>query len=697
MRYRFNILVNILVSLVFVIYLGSCAGSSSPGRVETDPDTTSGSSDSKDDAGGAGGFGISGTGPGGGDNFGADTEESSVSEPADDKEKDVPTESLAYDSDDRSEPESAAEPAMEMAEDHSMAAPAPISSGSAKGKVASRSSRGGSSKAKAPAPRSPSKKGERSKRVKADRPRTKPAPPPGYRGGGAGRSAATYAAPSIRAGRHDDNHQYNRFLSFLQNHEHLIPYPLNISERIVIRVIDEDEASLYNCNVDVQTPSGKSLVKSTTYADGRTMFFPTEVASPKQKDFVAKIRCGNESIKAQISREGKREIDVMLNMKRNVPKKVPLDIAIIMDTTGSMSSQIARLKKTLNAIHFQLTQLPTQPDIRFALVAYRDRGDDYITQVTQFTNHVDHFQDRLNTLRADGGGDTPEDLQAALDDAMHKLSWRKDALRMGFIVADAIPHTDYGQEYHYASAMKESLFKGVKWTSVGAGGLPTKGEVIFRQIAQYSMGEYVFVTQGGGGNHSGSAGEASHHVGSNYKTENLDQAIVRIVRRELSYLTATPRDFDESLVATTKSGSDKGPVLDKVASEILRQLWDYSAIKLDPGTPLAILPVRAKNKKFDEIREYLSLQLTLAATRHSGMKIVDRDLKAVAQEMKLQLSDLVDVEQAVPIGKILGAEVLIISEIQEHKPGADLFAKLVRVETGEILSVAKVSLGPNIL
>ena len=697
MRYRFNILVNILVSLVFVIYLGSCAGSSSSGKVESGPDTTSDSSDGKDDAGGAGGFGISGTGPGGGDNFGADREESSVSEPADDKEKDVPTESLAYDSDDRSEPESAAEPAMEMAEDHSMAAPAPISSGSAKGKVASRSSRGGSSKAKAPAPRSPSKKGERSKRVKADRPRTKPAPPPGYRGGGAGRSAATYAAPSIRAGRHDDNHQYNRFLSFLQNHEHLIPYPLNISERIVIRVIDEDEASLYNCNVDVQTPSGKSLVKSTTYADGRTMFFPTEVASPKQKDFVAKIRCGNESIKAQISREGKREIDVMLNMKRNVPKKVPLDIAIIMDTTGSMSSQIARLKKTLNAIHFQLTQLPTQPDIRFALVAYRDRGDDYITQVTQFTNHVDHFQDRLNTLRADGGGDTPEDLQAALDDAMHKLSWRKDALRMGFIVADAIPHTDYGQEYHYASAMKESLFKGVKWTSVGAGGLPTKGEVIFRQIAQYSMGEYVFVTQGGGGNHSGSAGEASHHVGSNYKTENLDQAIVRIVRRELSYLTATPRDFDESLVATTKSGSDKGPVLDKVASEILRQLWDYSAIKLDPGTPLAILPVRAKNKKFDEIREYLSLQLTLAATRHSGMKIVDRDLKAVAQEMKLQLSDLVDVEQAVPIGKILGAEVLIISEIQEHKPGADLFAKLVRVETGEILSVAKVSLGPNIL
>jgi hypothetical protein len=79
----------------------------------------------------------------------------------------------------------------------------------------------------------------------------------------------------------------------------------------------------------------------------------------------------------------------------------------------------------------------------------------------------------LERLYADGGGDEPEDLQTALDVAMHQLKWRSDALRIGFIITDAPPHTDYGQQYNYLEAMKESLSRGIKWVTVGAGGLGT--------------------------------------------------------------------------------------------------------------------------------------------------------------------------------------------------------------------------------
>jgi hypothetical protein len=44
----------------------------------------------------------------------------------------------------------------------------------------------------------------------------------------------------------------------------------------------------------------------------------------------------------------------------------------------------------------------------------------------------------------------------------------------------------------------------------------------------------------------------------------------------------------------------------------------------------------------------------------------------------------------VPIGKLAGAEVLIVSKLVVKGDGAELFAKLIRVETGEVLSVAKV-------
>ena len=90
----------------------------------------------------------------------------------------------------------------------------------------------------------------------------------------------------------------------------------------------------------------------------------------------------------------------------------------------------------------------------------------------------------LNRLEADGGGDTPEDLQSALDEAMNALQWRDSAVRIGFIVADAVPHTDYGQTYSYRKAIKDALERGAKWVAGGAGGLPRRGEVILRQSAQ---------------------------------------------------------------------------------------------------------------------------------------------------------------------------------------------------------------------
>ena len=62
----------------------------------------------------------------------------------------------------------------------------------------------------------------------------------------------------------------------------------------------------------------------------------------------------------------------------------------------------------------------------------------------------------------------------------------------------------------------------------------------------------------------------------------------------------------------------------------------------------------------------------------------------MSQEMKLQLSNLFDASATVPIGKLAGAQVLIVSKLVVKGDGAELFAKLVRVETGEVLSVAKV-------
>jgi hypothetical protein len=207
------------------------------------------------------------------------------------------------------------------------------------------------------------------------------------------------------------------------------------------------------------------------------------------------------------------------------------------------------------------------------------------------------------------------------------------------------------------------------------------------------MAEYVFVTQGEGGDAEGSVGEASHHVGSNYTTENLDQAIVRIVKRELSYLSDTPRDFDDTIVATAKDKTvPRDKVLAPAVAEVLRQLADYSSIRLKAGTPVAVLPADVPDAAHKAVTEYLSEQMVFAAARNPSFRVLERDLAKIGQELKLQLSGLFDAEKSSEIGKLLGAEMLIVSKLQINKQGATLFAKLVRVETGEMLSVAKVEI-----
>jgi len=507
-------------------------------------------------------------------------------------------------------------------------------------------------------------------------------------------------APAMKAGRHDDNKEYNRFLAFLSENAPLVVFPVDVSERLVLRTVDRDGKSLANCALHVDGLDGKRLFESVTYADGRTQFFPAADARPADRDFAVTARCGAETRRGQAQRSGRREVELRFNWARTLAPRTPVDIAIVIDTTGSMQSQIDRMKKTLRAIHFQLTELPTHPDIRFGLVAYRDRGDDYVTRVTPFTSDVASFQRVLDGLEADGGGDTPEDMQAALEQGLSALAWRPDAVRVGFVISDAVPHTDYADEkVDYRAAMRASLRRGIKWVMVGAGGLGRDGEVIYRQIAQHTMAEYVFITDSGPGEHDGGAGEARHHVGQNYKTENLDQAIVRIVRRELSYLTDSPRDFDDTIVARAE-GTQAPPrdeVLGPAVEEVLRQLADYSALRLAPHTPVAVVPVAAADARHREVAGYLSERLTLAASRNPSFRVVERDLVALAQEQKLQLSDLFDVTETVPIGKLVGAEALIVTRLTVVGGDAALYAKLVRVETGEVLSVSRVEIGKTVL
>ena len=118
-----------------------------------------------------------------------------------------------------------------------------------------------------------------------------------------------------------------------------------------------------------------------------------------------------------------------------------LDLVFTMDCTGSMGSYIQSAKQNIELIVRRLHDAEGY-DLRFGLVAYRDHPPQdmtYVTKSFEFTTEIGAMQANLRTLSAQGGGDGPEAVAAALK-ATHDMAWRPDATKIVILIADAPPH-----------------------------------------------------------------------------------------------------------------------------------------------------------------------------------------------------------------------------------------------------------------
>jgi hypothetical protein len=147
--------------------------------------------------------------------------------------------------------------------------------------------------------------------------------------------------------------------------------------------------------------------------------------------------------------------------KKADEKKAPkpkVEVVFCLDTTGSMGGLIDGAKQKIWAICNQIASGKPVPDLKVGLVAYRDRGDEYITKIIDLTDDLDAIHGHLKGFQAQGGGDAPESVNQALDDSVHKIKWSSDkkTLRIIFLVGDAPPHMDYADDVKYPVTCKKA-------------------------------------------------------------------------------------------------------------------------------------------------------------------------------------------------------------------------------------------------
>jgi Mg-chelatase subunit ChlD len=348
--------------------------------------------------------------------------------------------------------------------------------------------------------------------------------------------AARPANEPVTAGMVDDNADFNEYLNF-RGRTQVTHRERDISMRYLLQVRDARGAVVPDAEVAVQAPSGAAMWARTD-AGGRAWLHPNAFDTSRSQMYEVTVRKNGRQSTAFLQRGQKNAVDVVLDKPGAAPARAQLDLVFLIDATGSMDDEIAKLKTTLRTIADQVARLPSRPDTCFGLVAYRDRTDDFMVRRHDFTNDLNAFQGVLDALQAAGGGDYPEAMNEALNETVHKLSWRgTGTTRLVVLLADAPPHLDYGGP-QYDDDMVAALGKGIKVFSVGASGLDKQGEYIQRQIAQYTGGRFVFLTYKEGSNPaSGPGSETVHDVG-NYSVQTLDRLIVRLVSEELGRLPA---------------------------------------------------------------------------------------------------------------------------------------------------------------
>lgn len=176
-----------------------------------------------------------------------------------------------------------------------------------------------------------------------------------------------------------------------------------------------------------------------------------------------------------------------------------IQVVFALDTTGSMGGLIEGAKRKIWSIASEIARGQPTPILEVGLVAYRDVGDDYVTRKFPLTRDLDAMFVNLRSLRADGGGDTPEHVGRALGEAVSKMGWSQDGkvMKLIYLVGDAPPHDDYKDGWSSSVWARRAAERGITIHAIRCGDDADTSRS-FTRIASLASGSYISIGQTGG-------------------------------------------------------------------------------------------------------------------------------------------------------------------------------------------------------
>jgi len=287
--------------------------------------------------------------------------------------------------------------------------------------------------------------------------------------------------------------------------------------RVAVKVVDAGGRPVPFARVDVQRRG--TPLRLVAAADGTASFYPAFDRVPAQTTVKVSSQAGDASRTLNLSQSGSRRVAIALPGTAQAVSA--MDLALVIDTTGSMGDEMAFLQAELDSIVARLRREAGNLDLRISVIVYRDEGDDYVVRATPLTADIRSVRATLAQQEAGGGGDMPEAVAQAMA-AAERMQWRPGAGKAILLVADAPPHE---QDFAPTLASTERLrSRGVQIVPVAASGVEDSAEYVMRTMAALTQGRYIFLTD--------DSGIGNPHAEPNlacYAVTRLDQLIGRVL------------------------------------------------------------------------------------------------------------------------------------------------------------------------
>lgn len=349
-----------------------------------------------------------------------------------------------------------------------------------------------------------------------------------------GSSGSPLQSGQLTAGDHDDllnPELYAQYVRAMLQKQAVDGVPL-VDTRRVLTVAVQDNAGrpIPFADVTLTCADGNRLTLATL-ADGNAVFFP------RLDRLGASVRLnvagggGAREINLSGQAGAQRQTVTVAAAARRITR---FDLSVVIDVTGSMTDELEFLKAELRTILADVSRTHPELDIRLALVAYRDEGDQFVTRTFAFTGLLDEVQTNLAAQSADGGGDAPEAMDQALERAL-ALDWRHDAVRTLLLVADAPPHPEnVAKTWLVAEAARA---RRIQIVPLAASGVDDLAQYVMRAMAAATQSRYLFLTDDSGiGNpHADPAVDC-------YLVTRLDRLVRRVIDSQISGRRVEPRE-----------------------------------------------------------------------------------------------------------------------------------------------------------